>query len=629
MPETSRLYALTSTYTNPWWPAEPGPSLLINDPVMAARWYLDNEQEENLAVATRISTDHGATWQVLPPRELWAHTLQHLDAASQSPDEPGQRAAAALREQLEADAAEWIDRRIRFVAPDDPSPYRPDTPPLSGWQCGGTVWALALGTLPPDRVLEHLVAEYADPQPEGPAAARAAARKTLDALATARSPADADVPELLQAYQHLDLLPFGAGQLHGLALPAQDSILDQLATRLPETADVIASHPDPEHPVRKAATTYLHRLARLGRIPHPDNRSVREARNNLANAITESATGAMTAAPAGPHPALPGHPRLMTDLDAAAAWRARSPAARRDAEMYMDDLVRAHTRMVVAHAAAAAQGVGWLNGQPRDPAEAAAADLRDYFEQRLKDLNGRHCVLMHGSVLDEAEAAAVQAKHQAVVNAAQATLPLTPRTTTAETEADHEAFMAHVTTAEQRIDEVLAEQRQHARNALQRHFPQTAMHELRIRLVDRAGLGPDSYQQTYQAIRDTSLALQDLSSRLAGRAVEFGQSPVTAEQVAAASARHAAAKQRLEDLMVSQPRTLEALNALDRITGLAPTGPEGRAARAAQITAQSRERALHTTAESGTANGPARRVQPSGQVHDGQVPQSAPRPGMR
>ncbi|MFE4304844.1 hypothetical protein ACFRR6_02010 [Streptomyces sp. NPDC056891] len=627
MPETSRLYALTSTYTNPWWPAEPGPSLLINDPVMAARWYLDNEQEENLAVTARISTDHGATWQVLPPRELWAHTLQHLDAAAQSQEGPVRRAAAALREQLDADAAEWIDRRIRFVEPDNPAPYRPDTPTPSGWQRGGEVWALALGTVPPDPVLERLTAQYADPRPEGPDQARAAARQTLDALATAQSPQGTDVPELLQAYQRLELLTFPAGQLHELVLPAQDNILNQLATRLPETADVIATHPDPEHPVRKAAATYLHRLARRGPGPHPDNPSVREAHDALAAAITDAARAEPTA-PDGPPPALPG-PRLMTDLDAAAAWRARSPAARRDAEMYMGDLVRAHTRLVTASADAAAQGVGWLNARPRDPAEAAAVDSRDYFEQRLKDLNARHSVLMHGSVLAEAETTAVQATHQAVVDAAQATLPLTPRTTVAETEADHDAFMAHVTAAEQRIDQVLAEQRQHARDALQRHFPETAMYELRTRLMDRAGLGPDSYQQAYQAVGDTVRALEELSSRLASGTAEFGRPPVTAEQVAAASARHAAARQHFDDLSVSQPRTLEALNALDRIKGLAPTGPEGRAARIAQITAQSRERAQNTPSETEPVGGLSRRAQPSRHIHDGQAPQSAPRPGMR
>lgn len=477
------------------------------------------------------------------------------------------------------------------------------------------------------------MAEYADPQPEGPDAARAAARETLDALSTAQSPADADVPELLQAYQHLELITFPAGQLHELALPAQDSILDQLATRLPETADVIVSHPDPEHPVRQAATTYLHQLARLGHDPHPDNRSVREARDKLAAAITESAVGVVTATPAGPLPALPGHPRLMTDIEAAAAWRARSPTARRDAEMYMDDLVRAHTRLVVASADAAAQGVGWFNARPRDPAEAAAVDSRDYFEQRLKDLNARHSVLMNGSVLAEAEAAAQQARHQAIVAAAQATLPLTPRTTLAETEADHEAFQAHITTAEQRIDQALDVQRQYARDALHRHFPLLAgsrgIAQLRTRLMDRAGLGLGSYQQACQVIGDASRALHDLRSRLASGRTEFGRSPVTAEQVAEAATHYTAAEQRLDDLSVSRARTLEALNALNRVRDLDPTGPVGGVARAAQITAQSRERALHTPAESGPANGPARRVQPSGQVHDGQVPQSAPRPGMR
>ncbi|MFE8940972.1 hypothetical protein ACFYNX_26245 [Streptomyces sp. NPDC007872] len=199
MPDTSRLYALTSITTNPWWPGEPGPSFLINDPVMAARWYLANEQEENLAVTARISTDNGATWQDLPPRDLWAHALKHLDTTGQSPDETARQAAAALRGRLEAEAARWLDGRIRFVEPDAPSPYRPPTPTLFAWQRGGEIWALALGTVPPDPVLTHLAAQYADPQPEAPDMARTAAREALDTLATAHVPAQADVPELLQA----------------------------------------------------------------------------------------------------------------------------------------------------------------------------------------------------------------------------------------------------------------------------------------------------------------------------------------------------------------------------------------------------------------------------------------------
>ncbi|MFJ5635270.1 hypothetical protein ACIQF5_21865 [Streptomyces goshikiensis] len=627
MPDTSRLYALTSTYTGPWWPSEPGPSFLINDPVMAARWYLANEQEENLAVAARTSTDNGATWQALPPRELWAHALEHLDIAGQSQDKAVLQATAALRDRLEADAARWLDGRLRFVEPDDPTPYRPPTPTLFAWQRGGEIWALTLGTVPPDPVLAHLVSQYADPRPEGPDMARTAAREALGTLATAHSPAQADVPELLHAYHRLQLLTFPAGQLRDLLLPAQTGILDQLAARLPETARAIAAHPDPQHPVRQAAATYLHRLARLGRDLAPANRSVREARDQLNAAVASSAADAGPAAPDSLPPALPDHPRLMADVEAAAAWRARSPAARRDAERYMDDLVRAHTNLAVAQAAAAQPPA-----DPRDPDEATEADRRDYFEQRLKELNNRHTVLMHGSVLAEAEAAAKQAKHQAFVDAAQATLPRTPRTTLSETEADHEAFTAHITVAEERIEQALDEQRQHARNALARHFPTAAgnraIGQLRTRLMDRAGLGLDSYRQAHRAVRDASRAVHDLKSRLASGRTGFGESPVTAEQVAEATARHTAAEQHFDDLAVSQARTLEALNALGRVSTLAPTGPEGRAALIAQITAQSRERALPTPTEP-TAESPARTAHARGQAHDGQVPQNAPRSGMR
>ncbi|MFE8940971.1 hypothetical protein ACFYNX_26240 [Streptomyces sp. NPDC007872] len=427
----------------------------------------------------------------------------------------------------------------------------------------------------------------------------------------------------------MELLTFSAGQLRDLLLLAQNRMLDQLAARLPETADVVAAHPDPQHPVRQAAATYLHRFARLGRAPDPADRSIREARDQMDAALTASATDAKAAVPDNPPPALPDHPRLMADVEAAAAWRTRSPAARHDAERYMEDLVRAHTNLAVAQAAAAQP-----SARPRNPDEATEADRRDYFEQRLKELNNRHSVLMHGSVLAEAETAATQARHQAVVDAAQATLPRTPRTTAAETEADHEAFTTHITAAEKRIDQALDEQRQHARNALARHFPTAVadrgLHHLRTQLMDRAGLGLDSYRQAHQAVTDASRTVYDLKSRLASGRTGFGKSPVTAEQVTEATAHYTAAEQRFGDISVSQARTLEALNALGRVAALAPTGPEGRAALIAQITAQSRERALPTPAEPRPAANQACTAHSGGrQAHDGQNPQNAPRPGMR
>ncbi|WP_443059180.1 transposase [Streptomyces sp. NBC_00435] len=284
-----------------------------------------------------------------------------------------------------------------------------------------------------------------------------------------------------------------------------------------------------------------------------------------------------------------------------------------------------------AHTAAASRGLHWLDARPRDPEEADAFEAREYFEKRLDDLNARHCVLMHGSVLDEAEAAAEQAKHQAFVAAAQATLPLIPRTTAAETQADHDAFEAHITAAETRIDQALGEQRQHARDALHRHFPHaaesTGMHQVRIQLMDRAGLGLDAVNRAYQAIGDTSRDLDDLKSRQASGRVEFGRPRVTADQVAEATRRHTHARQRFDDLRVSRPQTLAALNALDRARVLDPSGSEGIAARAARIAAQSRERALQSHTRPGPGAPETTTHQP--QQHNGQIQQTAPRPGMR
>jgi hypothetical protein len=160
VPDTDRLYALSSTYNNPWWPNDPGPGLLINDAVVAMRWYLTNEREENLAVTGHVSHDDGTTWQPLLPSELLADAERAVErAAVTSGDEP-RRTAALLRDALIAEAADWLDHRLRYVQPDDPFPYPPATPTLLSWQRGGQIWALALGKVPPEEVLTHLMASF-------------------------------------------------------------------------------------------------------------------------------------------------------------------------------------------------------------------------------------------------------------------------------------------------------------------------------------------------------------------------------------------------------------------------------------------------------------------------------------
>ncbi|MGY5099770.1 hypothetical protein [Streptomyces sp. 900105245] len=86
MPDTDRLYALSSTDNNPFRPSESGPGLLINDAVVAMRWYVTSEREENLDVTAHASDDDGATWRLLPVRELLADAERALATAQQAPD---------------------------------------------------------------------------------------------------------------------------------------------------------------------------------------------------------------------------------------------------------------------------------------------------------------------------------------------------------------------------------------------------------------------------------------------------------------------------------------------------------------------------------------------------------------
>ncbi|KUN14576.1 hypothetical protein AQJ11_44455 [Streptomyces corchorusii] len=321
MSDTDRLYALSSTYTHPGLSDVDGPGLLINDAIVAMRWYLNHEREENLAVA-EVSEDGGVTWRAITP----ASCTRTPDALLPSGRRRrGRSGAALLREALAAEAAEWLDHRIRYVQPDDPVQHRPRTPGLASWRRGGQIWALALDTVPDEQVLTHLAGHYADSQPEGPERARTGALDTLNALVLADDPADADIPELLRTLRHVNRLTFGfeIGQLKARAEQAQHKILNQLISRHPQTAAVARAHPDPQHPAQRAARTYLHRLSLIGadgeeRLLADAARDFTEALEALqaAEAARPPATAAPDADTPGPEP-IPGYPRQMDgDLQA-------------------------------------------------------------------------------------------------------------------------------------------------------------------------------------------------------------------------------------------------------------------------------------------------------------------------
>lgn len=597
MSDTDRLYALTSVYTHPWLGDEDGPGLLIGDAVLAMRWYLTSEREETLAVTGHVSEDSGATWRPLTPGELLADAERSLATTTAEPD-----ATELLRRALWTEAADWLDHRIRYVEPDDPNQWRPETPELDSWRRGGQIWAMSLGTVPDDTVLTQLAAHYRAPQPEGPELLKAAARDTLKDLAIAEAPRGAGPGELLSTWRRLSPLTFrfGIGQVNGRVRAAKQRLMDHLVVRHRDTASVIAAHPDPQHPAHQAARAYLSRLAY---IEPADEEGLRaDARDAFEDALQEATTAHQPEEAVGeeleaqPVAAIPGYPKPLQDyLRAAAAWRLISPAARRDAEQAMDQLVRANTHLLQVTTSTADRIDGW----PRAVAEKAAFQARLNAQRELDELNARHAMLMHGTVLADAEAAAESAAREAIVAAAQATDPPPgERRTVGHDLQVQDAFKAQVTAAEERIAQTLGEQRQLARDALHRLFPQASgsagLYMLRTKLVEHSGLGIDAYTGAYCVIGELGGKLRDLESRLGSGYVEFGHRPVTAELVEQVRRGLQGAVERFEDLRVSRPATLRAVKALDSVAGLHPRS-DGIAARAGQIAAQSRERTRRPT----------------------------------
>ncbi|MFI1701410.1 hypothetical protein ACH419_36395 [Streptomyces bobili] len=624
MPGTDRMYALSSTYNNPLWPHEAGPGLLITDAVVAMRWYLTNEREGNLAVAGHVSDDDGATWQSLLPRELLADAERAVERAAVTSGDQPRRTAALLRDALAAEAADWLDHRLRGVQPDDPFPYRPETPSLFSWQRGGQIWALALGTVPPEKVLAHLTAQHTAPQPEGPGLLRTGALETLGVLALAEDPEDEDPAELLRALAHLNRLTFGfeIGQLRALAEDAQQSIMDHLITRVPATAAVAEAHPDSRHPANQAARAYLHRLSLIG--PDGEDRLLADAAHALNEALAAAVqrpTPAEDAAESVETAAIPGYPKHPEgDLQAAAQWRLLSPAARRSAEQTMEQLVQAATDLARATAGA----------DPKQPASAQedhALRTHSHLQGYLDELTARHALLMHANVLADAEAAAVPATHAAIVAAAQASEAAPRPGTAAELIAGQDAFMEQVNSAEDRIAHTLDAQRRLTRDALYRIFPQavtsTGLHTVRTQLVEHSGLGLDSYNHAYRETRKAARLLESREASYHSSIVEFGRPPVTAEQVETARAAVQNADTHFAALQTSRSLTLRAVNALNGSATREPSPSDPVAARAARLTAQSRERARRT------APAPPRTDSTAEQTHQQNVQAPQAGPGIR
>ena len=358
------------------------------------------------------------------------------------------------------------------------------------------------------------------------------------------------------------------------------------------------AHPDPHHPAQQAARAYLNRLSFIG--AQGEERLLTGAADAFVEELTAAEAVQQPAAAASDGDslepaAIPGYPKhLEGDLQAAAQWRLNSPAARRAADQAMANLAHAATRLTEASAAADTE-------QPAGPQESQATRQHTDRYQELDELNARHALLMHASVMAEAEAAGETAGHDAIA-AAQGTEDIRTRPrTTGEMWASHEAFMAQVNAAKDRIAQTLGVQRQLTRDALHRLFPQTVgsrgLHQLRAQLIDHSGLGFAAYNQAWRAIGDTAQTLEYLETRYRSGTVEPGRPPVTAEQVEQARTTAHDASRDFDDLKRSQPLTLRAVKALDGVAGLDPSSTDSIAARAAKITAQSsRRRALPSTA---------------------------------
>ncbi|WP_326581775.1 hypothetical protein OIE69_44125 (plasmid) [Actinacidiphila glaucinigra] len=550
-----RLYALTSITTHPWGDDTPGPKMLIRDPLVATQWYLRIESEEVYAVSAQVSDDQGATWRPLLPSELLQDAHRHLSDAL-----AGQRDS---RRALVAEAAAWLDRRMRFVQPDDPVQWIPSRPSVQGWRTGGDVWAMAMGTVPNDDVLSHLAATYSHRHTVGAKLVRRGARKILAALALGQNPSAGGSDVLLRAWRvlHRAATHVEAGQVNASARAGQDRILAHLATHHPERAADVA------------------KLRVLRPVAGVDEAGDPPVRNRAAQ---NGAAGGQAAGTVEPGEAvMPGYPKAFPDdLQAAAAWRQLSPKAARAADLAMDDLSRAShqlNRLTHPETGMAPQ---------EDLTEDGARGWFNACCVHLAELDAEHAMLMYAHLLASARDEAKPALHRLGVAAAEATAGL-------GVDEGNRQFSERLRAIETGIDETVAAQAQLARNALHRCIPQIKptigwRSLLEQRLIRKPGLGPDAFEMTWRTLRRFENDLDVLTRR--AQAKREGDL-VTPEQLQDAQSRVTRLRGDVAALRTSMPTTRRALKALQDVMELAPTDTFSVAARLSKIIADSQKRA--------------------------------------
>ncbi|MET8682199.1 hypothetical protein ABZW18_32660 [Streptomyces sp. NPDC004647] len=512
---------------------------------------------------------------------------------------------ATLRTALLADTAEWLDARMRHLESDDPTAYWAEQPSLNSWQRGGHIWATTLRTVPDAALLGHLAARYSDPQPEGPALLRAAATDALGALAIAADPASTEMSELGRAWRMLDRLTFttGADQVIQPARSARDALLDHLLSRHrhPETATVLATPPDAhgEHPAREAARAYLTRLNRIG--PAVDADLLNDIRADFDDTLRElddaqPPRDAPAPAPAAPVVgAVPGFPvQLGSDLQAAAAWRAKVPTARHEAEKTQGALTRAADALteITAHHAPE-QPLPLPQRQSRDRIMDQCNDLRS----TLTNLDAQHAALTYLSVLADAEHAAESALALVITTEHEKRARPTAGRYTRE---ENDAWGAALEAGERAITDIVSAQRRLTRDALHRLFPRQAGPDggraLRRQMIDNAGLGGEEFQRVYDRIPIARRHLDQLQRSYNSPHVEFGKAPVTAAQVDQAREHLKHTEHRFENLRRDRPATLRAVRLLEAVMELKPTPTGGLAALATYA-----EHLSHGRSKSGSA----------------------------
>jgi hypothetical protein len=249
---TARRYALTGVFTDMINSGQVfEATFTTTDPVAAAAGFLGRTREGFRTVLVEATPDDGTpAFAPLPPVELMRAAHQALGRTLDG-EPTGETADSPLAQaRYQALVRAQAGCLLSMLLPEDPSgDYANQPERLSEWARAGAAFVIDVGFVPPDAVVQEAIADFPDPDRDGPRVLRDAAREMLT-LVRYRTEGLPGIPAraertLRDGWPHIRSVRSGFWSAHSDAL--EQWWLDRMTEHDPAIGplldDVLASEP--------------------------------------------------------------------------------------------------------------------------------------------------------------------------------------------------------------------------------------------------------------------------------------------------------------------------------------------------------------------------------------------------